>query len=581
VIGHEYFHNWSGNRVTCRDWFQLSLKEGLTVFREQNFSADMNSAPIKRIEDVALLRRVQYTEDAGPLAHPVRPAEYSEINNFYTATVYEKGAELVRMLAGRLGREGFRRGMDLYFERHDGQAATIEDFLVALGDANDTNLTPYLAWYGQAGTPRLAARGEYDAKAQRYVLTLSQRTPDTPGQADKLPLPLPVKLSLFDGNGQALPLRLAGETAAAGRERVLELTAATQDFVFEDIDTPPVPSLLRGLSAPVVLEHDYAPEQLALLLRHDADGFNRWDAGQQLAARAFDACLQGDADAAVVQAWCTALASLFDDDALDPALLAELLTPPGEAELGERLAEVDPDAVHAARNRLQRALAGRLGADTLAARHASLHATAGDALDAATQARRRLRQRLLELLVHADPGAALRQADAQYAEAANMTTRLGALRCLLRLDAAAADSALAHFRQRYADQPLALDKWFAIQAQVPGDDALARVETLLADAAFTLRNPNRARALLGSYAQLNPTGFHRVDGAGYRLLTTQLAALDALNPQAAARVATAFNGWKRLEPRRREAAHAALAALAARDGLSRDLGDIVGRILHG
>jgi aminopeptidase N len=580
VVAHEYFHNWSGNRVTCRDWFQLSLKEGLTVYREQSFSAAMNSAPIKRIEDVALLRRAQFAEDAGPLAHPVRPAAYREINNFYTATVYEKGAELVRMLAGRLGSDGFRRGMDVYFERHDGQAVTIEDFLAALGSANDIDLTPYLAWYAQAGTPRLYAHGAHDAGARSFTLTLEQRTPATPGQSDKQALPLPVRLALFDAAGHALPLRLRDETAAADTERVLELGTATQCFVFEDIDAPPVPSLLRGLSAPAILDYDYAPEQLALLLRHDLDGFNRWDAGQQLAARAFDACLRGDVAAPVVGIWCAALATAFADATIDPALLAELLTPPGEAELGERLPVVDPAAVHAAREALLQTLATHLGAGTLDARHTSLHcADAG--LDATAQARRRLGQRLLELLLHADPAAAQRHASAQYANAANMTARLGALRCLLRLDPAAADAALAHFRQRYAAQPLALDKWYAIQAQVPGDAALARVESLLGDPAFTLRNPNRARAVLGSFAQGNPSGFHRADGAGYVLLADQLAALDALNPQTAARVATAFNGWKRLEPRRREAAHAALATLVARDGLSPDLNDILDRALQG
>ncbi|HET7359662.1 MAG TPA: DUF3458 domain-containing protein, partial [Rhodanobacteraceae bacterium] len=363
-------------------------------------------------------------------------------------------------------------------------------------------------------------------------------------------------------------------------ERVLELGTATQRFVFEDIDAPPVPSLLRGLSAPAILDCDYAPEQLALLLRHDADGFNRWDAGQQLAARAFDACLHGQAAAAVVGIWCAALAAAFADATLDPALLAELLTPPAESELGERLAEVDPAAVHAARESLLQALATHLGADALQARYAGLHC-ADARLDAVAQARRRLCQRLLELLAHADPAAAQRHASTQYAEAGNMTARLGALRCLLRLDPAAADTALAHFRQRYAAQPLALDKWFAIQALVPGDAALSRVQALLDDPAFTLRNPNRARAVLGSFAQGNPSGFHRSDGAGYVLLAGQLAALDALNPQTAARVATAFNGWKRLEPRRREAARAALAALATREGLSPDLADILDRALHG
>jgi aminopeptidase N len=346
VVAHEYFHNWTGNRVTCRDWFQLSLKEGLTVFREQQFSADMNSPPLKRIEDVSLLRRAQFPEDAGPLAHPVRPAEYREINNFYTATVYEKGSELVRMLAGRLGQGGFRRGMDLYFERHDGQAATIEDFLSALGDANGINLMPYLAWYAQSGTPRLHAKGEYDAARREYTLTLSQQTRATSGQPEKVPLPIPVKLSLFDRNGHLLPLHL--DDQAVETEKVVVADKASQRFVFRNVDTQPVPSLLRGFSAPVVLEHDYTPAELALLLAHDADGFNRWEAGQQLATLAFDS-LHSAGDSVACKAWSDALAALFENHAINDALLADLLTPPGEIEFADRQSEVDPAKIHAQR----------------------------------------------------------------------------------------------------------------------------------------------------------------------------------------------------------------------------------------
>ncbi|HET6588068.1 MAG TPA: aminopeptidase N [Oleiagrimonas sp.] len=579
VVAHEYFHNWSGNRVTCRDWFQLSLKEGFTVFREHGFSADMNSAPLKRIEDVALLRRAQFTEDAGPLAHPVRPSEYREINNFYTATVYEKGAELVRMLAGRLGRNGFRRGTNLYFERHDGQAATIEDFLNALGDANGIDLTPYLAWYGQAGTPRLSARGSYDADARRYTLTFSQRTPATPGQREKLPLPLPVKLALFDADGRRLPLRLAGEDAAQGDERVIVFDSPTESFVFEDIDAEPVPSLLRGLSAPATLEFDYSPEQLALLLSHDVDGYNRWDASQQLAACAYDAIRAGETSPATLAAWHRALGKLFADTAFDGALLATLLTPPGEVVLAERHEENDPAAVHAARERLLATLADHLGADALAARYQALHQPGDASMEADSQARRSLKQCLLNLLARIDGERATVLARAQYAEAATMTERLGALETLLWLEAGEAES--ADFRQRFAGHPLVLNKWFSAHARVPGEGALKRIEALLADPAFTLRNPNRARAVLGVWAQANPSGFHRADGAGYRLLAEQLKAMDRLNPQLAARVATAFNGWKQLEPVRRETAHAALAELLAGGDLSENLGDIVQRALQG
>ncbi|MBD8899610.1 aminopeptidase N [Rhodanobacter sp. DHG33] len=578
VVAHEYFHNWSGNRVTCRDWFQLSLKEGFTVYREQCFSADMNSAPLKRIEDVALLRRAQFPEDAGPLAHPVRPAEYREINNFYTATVYEKGAELVRMLAGKLGAEGFRRGSDLYFSRNDGRAATIEDFLAALGEANGIDLTPYLAWYGQAGTPRLRAHGEYDAARREYALTLSQRTPTSQQQPHKQPVPIPVKLALFGKDGRMLPLHLDGQTA--DREIVVVLTEAEQRFVFRDVAERPVPSLLRGFSAPAILECDYAPTELALLLSHDPDGFNRWEAGQQLAVRAIDALRDGTA-ADAVDAWCDALATLFGDARVDDALLAGLLTPPGEIELAERETAVDPTRIHALRQQLQHRLATRIGGDALDARYRALAARSTADIDAASQAGRSLKQRVLQLLALLDAGKACDHAVAQYRDAPSMTDRLAALAVLARYDAARSSEPLAHYRTRYANDPLALDKWFALQAQLPGEAALARVQALEGDPAFTLKNPNRARALLGTWANGNPTGFHRPDGAGYRLYAERLLALDALNPQIAARLATAFNGWQRLEPQRREAAHAALASLMAHDKISRNLAEIAGNMLKG
>lgn len=576
VVAHEYFHNWSGNRVTCRDWFQLSLKEGFTVYREQCFSADMNSASLKRIEDVALLRRMQFPEDAGPLAHPVRPAEYREINNFYTATVYEKGAELVRMLAGKLGAEGFRRGTDLYFARNDGRAAAIEDFLAALGEANRTDLAPYLAWYGQSGTPRLRAHGDYDAIRREYALTLSQHTPPSQQQPHKRPLPIPVKLALFDPEGRMLALRLDGH--ADSSEMVVVLTEAERRFVFRDVAVRPVPSLLRGFSAPVVMECGYAPAELALLLCHDPDGFNRWEAGQQLALRAFDALRDGTATDAVA-AWCDALAALFDDARLDAALLADLLTPPGEIELAERESVVDPARIHALRQQLQQRLAWRIGTAKLDARYRALDEHATASIDAASQAHRSLKRRVLQLLALCDAAAACDHAAAQYRKAPSMTDRLAALAVLARYDDARSVEPLAHYRTRYANDPLALDKWFALQAQLPGEGALARVQVLENDPAFTLKNPNRARALLGTFAGGNPTGFHRVDGAGYRLYAGRLLALDALNPQIAARLATAFNGWQRLEPVRRAQAQAVLRELDGnKTALSRNLAEILQRL---
>ena len=581
VVAHEYFHNWSGNRVTCRDWFQLSLKEGLTVFREQSFSADMNSVSLKRIEDVALLRRAQFPEDAGPLSHPVRPSQYSEINNFYTATVYEKGSELVRMLAGHLGRDGFRKGMDLYFDRHDGDAATIEDFLKALGDANGTDLSAYLAWYSQAGTPRLTAEARYDTAQSRYRLTLRQRTPASAGQTVKHALPIPVRLSLFDASGKALPLRLEGEATAGAAERTIVLDGAERSIVFEDVASPPVPSLLRGFSAPVILEFDYAPEELGVLLRHDPDGFNRWEAGQQLAGLAYDDCRDGKTDGAAVGAWTTALAQLFGDVTVEDALLAELLTPPGEIELVERQPERDPDRIRAHRQAMLKALATKIGEPALRARYEALRTATSGALDAASQARRQLKRRVLDLLSLVDESHARDLARAQYDEAPGMTDRLAALATLATIDADAAVPAFAHFRKRYEGNALALDKWFAVQAQLPGGTALARIQSLERDDAFTMKNPNRVQSLLGSFARANPSGFHRADGAAYRWLADRLVAIDALNPQVAARVATAFNGWKRLEPVRREAAHAVVAELASRKDLSRDLTDILARVALG
>ncbi|HEX7113223.1 MAG TPA: DUF3458 domain-containing protein, partial [Mizugakiibacter sp.] len=514
----------------------------------------------------------------GPLAHPVRPEQYREINNFYTATVYEKGAELVRMLAGRLGADGFRRGTDLYFTRHDGQAATVEDFLKALGDANGLDLIPYLGWYRQAGTPRVRARGVYDAATRSYALTLSQHTPPTPGQAQKRPLPIPLRIALFARDGHLLPLRLDGEAAAAGEERVLELTAAEQSFRFVDVAEPPLPSLLRGFSAPVLVESDDTPADLAFRLRHESDGYNRWDAGQRLAQLAFDAALNGGPDAALV-AWCDALAALFEDATLDAALLAELLTPPSAVELGERCAELDPDAVHAAREALEHRLAARLG-EALELRYRALHAQADGTLDAASQARRRLKRRVLDLLCRHDPARGHVFALLQFDGARGMSDRLAALAALVRSGALEANDALARYRHRYDGNALALDKWFALQAQVPTAAALQRVQALMRDPAFTLRNPNRVYALLRSYAQGNPVGFHRADGAGYVWLVERLRELDAINPSVAARLATAFNGWRRLEPVRHQQAHKTLAALAAdTPRLSRDLADILERTL--
>jgi aminopeptidase N len=579
VVGHEYFHNWSGNRVTCRDWFQLSLKEGFTVFREHSFCEAMHSASLKRIEDVALLRRVQFAEDAGPLAHPVRPAAYQAIDNFYTATVYEKGAELIRMLRGRLGEQGFRHGTDLYFSRFDGQAATIEDLLAALGEANAVDLSAYLAWYAQAGTPAVAARGEYDAAAKRYTLSLAQHTPPTPGQARKQPLPIPVNVALFAADGSPLPLRMKGDAARAADSRVLELTDSEQRFVFEDVPSAPTPSLLRGFSAPVQIAFDYTLAQLALLVQHETEGFDRWNAAQQLAARAFDEQLAGQPERPAIGTWLASLAALLASRAdIDPALLADLLTPPTALELGVRRAPFDPDAVHAARAALEVALAQRLAA-ALATAYADLHADETGDLGQATAARRRLKARVLALLQHSDPGAGAELAFAQFEGARGMTDRLAALSALLRSGATQAGAALRSYRERFDGDALTLDKWFMLQATQPAHATLEHVQALETDPAFTLANPNRVHALLGAFARANPVAFHRPDGAGHRYFADKLAELDARNPQLAARLAKAFEDWPRLEPARRASAEAALRELLGRGGHSSDLNEILTRML--
>ena len=579
VIGHEYFHNWSGNRVTCRDWFQLSLKEGFTVFREQSFAADMSAATLQRIDDVTRLRRVQFAEDAGPLAHPVQPAAYSEINNFYTATIYEKGAELVRMIAARLGAEGFRRGTDLYFERFDGCAVTIDDFLAALGDANQLDLGAYLGWYQQAGTPVLKASSHYDAEARQLVLELTQSTPATPGQPRKQPVPVPVAVALFDRQGRPLPARVSNQPEPTADSCVLVLDQARQRFVFEDIAQAPVLSLLRGFSAPVLLESDDSDEDLVVLLKHESDGFNRWQAGQRLAQRAFLARLHGGEEASG-RGWSQALAECLAEPAsTDDALLAELLQLADETALSEALDPLDPETVYTARESLLQTVAGAIGAPTLSQRHDHLMEAENGDITPAARARRRLKNRLLLLLCRVDREHGLQLAKQQFGNAACMTDRLAALACLLHFRAQTASACLLDYRQRYDEDLLALDKWFAVQACVPGTDALARIRSLLDDPRFSLRNPNRVQSLIGSFARGNPTGFHRADGQGYHFLCSLLGDIDALNPQLSARLAGAFDGWTRLEPGRKAHFSQALHQLAACQDNSRGLAEMLTRLL--
>jgi aminopeptidase N len=598
VVGHEYFHNWTGNRVTCRDWFQLSLKEGLTVFRDQEFSADMQGGAtdaaaraVKRIEDVRVLRQMQFAEDAGPMAHPVRPESYVEINNFYTMTVYEKGSEVVRMYQTLFGRDGFRRGMDLYFERHDGQAVTCDDFRRALADANGRDLAQFERWYSQAGTPRVGVRTAYDAAARRYTVTLSQRYGDAAPAARETqtgPLLIPFAIGLIGHDGADMPLRLEGEPAAGDSTRVLELTQSEQTFTFVDVAERPLPSLLRNFSAPVVVEYDYTTEELAFLLAHDSDPFNRWEAGQRLATRALLANAARAAaneplslDVAVIDAF----ARVLTDETLSPAFRELALVLPSEAYLAEQMAEADPAAVHAARQFMRKRLAEALRQAWLDiyARH-----TTHGPYEPTPQAtgHRALKNLALAYLAELDdPSEAVRLADAQYAGANNMTDRAAALCALLAASAsaptAAAQTALDDFYRRFEREPLVIDKWFALQAAQRGTQArpvIDVVNKLMAHPAFTLRNPNRARSLIFSFCSGNPAQFHAADGSGYAFWADQVIALDALNPQVAARLARALELWRRYTPALRERMREALERVEAKVS-SRDVREIIEKAL--
>ena len=552
VIAHEYFHNWTGNRVTCRDWFQLSLKEGLTVFRDQQFSADMGSAAVKRLGDVRALRAAQFREDAGPLAHPVRPDSYIAIDNFYTATIYNKGAEVVRMIHRLIGVAGFRAGMDLYIARHDNQAVTIEDFVAAMQDASGVDLSAFLGWYGQAGTPELSFSESYDAAARRYTLTLRQRTAPTPGQAEKQALPIPVATGLLGPDGAQLA------------ERMLLLTGAEQDFVFEDIAAPPVPSLLRGFSAPVKLS-GMDPARLRFLAAHDSDPFVRWDSLQSYAAELMLACIasgEGGADPGLLDAF----AATLDTADADPAFAAACLVLPAEATVADRMAVVDVDAIHATRQALRHAL-GQALAPRLRATYDRLADSGPYRIDGAAIGRRALRNACLAYLAAAGPeGEVL--AKAQFDTAGNMTDSLAALDMLAASDSPHRAAALAAFHARWRHEELVLDKWFTLQALSPRQDTLAQVQALLGHPDFDIRNPNRARSLLAAFPG-NQVRFHDAAGGGYRFLADAIIRLDPANSQTAARLVSPLGQWRRQDAGRQGHMRAALREILGLPGLSR------------
>jgi aminopeptidase N len=567
VIAHEYFHNWTGNRITCRDWFQLSLKEGFTVFRDQEFSADMGSRGVKRIQDVRRLRQYQFAEDAGPMAHPVRPDAYLEINNFYTMTVYEKGAEVVRMQARLLGPERFRRATDLYFQRHDGQAVTTEDFVRCMEEAGGLDLGQFRRWYEQAGTPLLAAQGRYDPEARRYSLLVTQSCPPTPGQPVKAPLHIPLAVGLLDGQGRELvPTRL------------LEVRSEQQSFVFDDIQAPPIPSLLRGFSAPVRLQYDYSDQELALLLAHDSDGFSRWDAAQTLAQRILLQRL-ADPQAVLPAHFVAAFRQALADAGTDPALLAECLELPSEAYLGDQMAQVDPEAIHAARESVLSALAAALGDEWLAS-YQGCRDDGPYRITPAAIGRRKLKRLSLEYLMHGPGTEGLTLCVAQYRQGHNMTEVQAALNLLAHSDAPEREEVLADFERRWQHDPLVMDKWFSAQALSQRADTLAQVQRLEGHPAFSLRNPNKVRALIGAFCNQNPARFHAADGSGYSYLVERVLALDPLNPQIAARLLRAIARWRRYDPARQALMKAGLERVAGSSGISRDLYEVAAKSLE-
>jgi aminopeptidase N len=577
VVAHEYFHNWTGNRVTCRDWFQLSLKEGLTVFRDQEYGADTYSRPVQRIQEVRALRAAQFPEDAGPMAHPVRPQSYMEISNFYTATVYEKGAEVVRMMHTLLGAQKFRQGMDLYFARHDGQAVTTDDFAAAIADAAGADFTQFKRWYEQAGTPVVEARGEYDAAGKTYTLAVKQSCPPTPGQPEKLPLHIPFEVGLVDSSGRDMPLRLQGEPAAGGTTRVLSLRAAEERFVFEDVAEKPVPSLLRDFSAPVYLRFDYSDGDLAHLMAHDSDPFNRWEAGQRLATNLILKCI-ADGRLEVPAAFVDAFARVLRGADADPSFAAEALSLPAETFIAEQMALVDPDAIHATRRGLRRALGEALRGELLDA-YRRLAVPGAYSPDAASAGKRSLRNLCLGYLMELADGEARALCTRQLDRADNMTDAMAALTALANTDCPEREPALEAFYRRWKHEALVVDKWLRVQSTSHLPDALARVQALRGHEAFTLRNPNNVYALVGGFGYGNHVRFHAADGSGYAFMADRVMELDPLNPQVASRMARTFDRWKKFDAGRQAHARAALERIRDLPGLSKDVAEIVTKSL--
>jgi len=577
VVAHEYFHNWSGNRVTCRDWFQLCLKEGLTVFRDQEFSSDERERAVKRIEDVQMLRARQFPEDAGALAHPVRPESFIKIDNFYTATVYEKGAEVIRMLKTLLGPDDFRKGMALYFERCDGTAATVEDFYAAFETASGKDLAHFRKWYSQAGTPRVTAKGDYDAAAKTFTLTLSQETAPTPGQPKKEALVIPVAMGLITEGGRELPLHLEGDNETfEGTTRVLELRAPSQTFVFHDVDERPVPSLLRGFSAPVLLKSDLSEQDLITLMGKDADPFNRWEAGRTIATNLLTSAASGETRS--TEGFVEGLRATLTDPSLDPAFKARALDLPDAGELAQAMDVVDPDAIFRARTMLLKAVAAGLK-DELEALHKEMTNEGPFSPEAEAAGRRALRNAALGKLGALETPEIIAKAKDQALSADNMTDRMAGLRVLNHIACPEREEALAAFYDQWKDDALVVNKWLMLQAVSELPDTLERVKALTEHEAFSLRNPNKVRSLIGVFAMANQVRFHDASGEGYRFFADTLLELDKLNPMVAARLFGALESWRKFTPDRREAMRATLTRVRDTKGISSNLYEIASRTL--
>lgn len=581
VIGHEYFHNWTGNRVTLRDWFQLSLKESLTVFREQSFSADQGMAATRRIANVRGLRSFQFPEDAGPMAHPVRPESYIEMNNFYTMTIYQKGAEVIRMMHTLLGDDMFRQGVRRYLERYDGQAVTIEDFVAVLEEVSGVDLTQFRLWYSQAGTPELRIEDDYDADTQSCTLRVHQHCPATPGQMDKAAMHIPLTVALLDGSGNTLPLNMPGDSGSAPRERVLSVRECTETFRFDNIPERPVPSLLRGFSAPVKLQYPYTADQLHFLMRHDDDPFGRWEAAQKLLlGNVLDviARLADGRQLAPEPALIDTLRDLLTADTLEPGLLAEMLTLPSEAYIAEQLPEVDVDAVVAARQHLRSMLADALR-EPLMATYRATQPRQPYVFHPAEAGRRRLHNLCLGYLCVLDEPETSALAARQFESTDNMTDTMGVLAALNDVDNETRETIFASFYRRWRGQPLVIDKWLTLEAVSRRKGALERVRQLLDHEAFDLRNPNRVRALLGAFSMHNMRGFHQADGAGYRFTADQVLTLNDINAQVAARLVSPLTRWRRYAGQRRALMKAELERILASPGLSPDVYELVSKSL--